>query len=195
MHNSIISFLGHAMYSKYFHEEEQIDDAWASPRQWTRLSNFLCSYEEYQNKLMPVNQLLYYATGHVGKVASSQYMKYYEMFSKFNMTSEFENSENFIPPTDELNRYIFVFACLNHIVNKYNKKTSDVMNGQIVNIAGALLNVDESLGILLLKEILMIDAKSTKVRIRANEILTKLEETHNGLLKKILDERKEVDDD
>jgi len=192
-HSSIISFLGHAMYSKYFHEEEQIDDAWASPRQWARLSNFVCAYEEFQNKPMPVNQLLFYATGHVGKEASSQYVRYFEIFSKFNVVSIFDNSENFVAPDDELDRYIFVFACLNHITNKYNKKTAEVMNQQIVNIATGLLKIDESLGILLLKEILLVDSKSMKTKIKINEILQKLEETNNGLLKKILDERKEDD--
>lgn len=195
IHSSIISFLGHAMYSKYFHEDEQVDDPWASPRQWTRLSNFLCSYEEYQEKLMPVNQLLYYANGHVGKEAASQFMRYYEIFSKFDIKSIFEDSKNFVTPPDELDRYVFIFAALNYIINKYNKKTQEALNSQIVDIVSVLLNSDESLGILLLKEIITVDSKSIKTKIKTVAIIDELEKTNPGLIKKILDDRKSTDDE
>lgn len=195
VHSSIISFLGHAMYSKYFHEEEQVDDPWASPRQWTRLSNFLCSYEDYQDKLMPTNQLLFYATGHVGKEAASQYMRYYEIFSKFDVRFIFDNSKTFRTPDDELDRYIFVFAALNYIINKYNKKTQDALNSQIVDVVGTLLKSDESLGLLLLKEIITVDSKSVKTKIKTTVIIDELEKTNPGLIKKILDDRKATDDE
>jgi len=195
VHSSIISFLGHAMYSKYFHEDEQIDDPWASPRQWTRLSNFLCSYEDYQDKLMPINQLLFYANGHVGKEAASQYMRYYEIFSKFDVKSIFDDSKNFKTPDDELDRYIFVFAALNYIVNKYNKKTQDALNSQIVDIVTVLLKSDESLGLLLLKEIMTVDSKSIKTKIKTVDIIDALNKTNPGLIKKILDDRKATDDE
>jgi hypothetical protein len=195
IHPSIISFLGHAMYSKYFHEDEQVDDAWASPRQWTRLSNFLTSYEDYRDELMPNNQLLFYANGHVGKEASSQFMRYYEIFSKFDVKSIFEDSKNFIMPSDELDRYIFVFAALNHIVQAYTKKAKDVLNTQIVDIVGVLLNTDESIGLLLLKEIMLVSTKTSKIKINTTAILSKLEETHPGLIKKVLDDRKAADEE
>jgi hypothetical protein len=195
IHPSIVSFLGHAMYSKYFHEDEQVDDAWASPRQWTRLSNFVCAYEEYKDELMPNNQLLFYANGHVGKEAASQFMRYYEIFSKFDVKSIFEDSKNFVMPSDELDRYIFVFAALNHIVQAYNKKAKDVLTSQIVDINGVLLNNDESIGLLLLKEIMLISTKASKIKINTTAILSKLEETHPGLIKKVLDDRKSADDD
>lgn len=195
IHSSIVSFLGHAMYSKYFHEEEQVDDAWASPRQWTRLSNFLCAYEEQVGNLMPNNQLLYYSSGHVGKEAASQYMRYYEIFSKFDVKSIFEDSKNFVMPSDELDRYIFVFAALNHIVQSYSKKAKETLLEQIVDISAVLLNSDESIGLLLLKEIMLVSTKTSKVKINTTAILSKLEETHPGLIKKILDDRKAADDD
>lgn len=195
IHNSIISFLGHAMYSKYFHEDEQIDDPWASPRQWTRLSNFLTSYEEYQEKLMPTNQVLYYATGHVGKEAASQFMRYYEIFSKFDVKTIFENSKTFKTPDDELDRYIFVFAALNYIINKYAKKTAEKVNEQIVDIVGVLLKDDESIGLLLLKEIMTVSSKNTKIKIKTSDIIQELEKNNPGLIKKILDERKATDEE
>ena len=195
IHNSIVSFLGHASYSKYFHEDEQVDSPWASPRQWTRLSNFLCSYEDFQESLMPVNQLLFYATGHVGKEAASQFMRYYEIFSKFDVRYIFDNSKTFQTPDDELDRYIFVFAALNYIVNKYNKKNQDVLNNQIVDIVSILLKSDESLGLLLLKEIITVDSKSVKTKIKTTVIIDALEKTNPGLIKKILDDRKATDDE
>jgi len=195
IHSSIISFLGHTMYTKYFHEEEQVDDPWASPRQWTRLSNFLCSYEEQTDKLMPTNQMLFYATGHIGKEAASQYMRYYEIFMKFDMKSVFDNSTTFVTPDDELDRYIFVFAALNYITNKYNKKTQDLLNDQIVDIVSVLLNTDESLGLLLLKELMMVDSKSIKTKIKIPVIIDALEIVNPGLIKTILDDRKSTSEE
>lgn len=195
IHSSIISFLGHTMYTKYFHEEEQVDDPWASPRQWTRLSNFLCSYEEQTDKLMPTNQMLFYATGHIGKEAASQYMRYYEIFMKFDMKYVFDNSKTFLTPADELDRYIFVFAALNYITNKYNKKTQDVLNDQIVDIVSVLLNTDESLGLLLLKELMMVDSKSIKTKIKIPVIVDALEMLNPGLIKTILDDRKSTSEE
>lgn len=195
IHNSIISFLGHAMYTKYFHEEEQVDDPWASPRQWTRLSNFLCSYEEQTDKMMPTNQMLFYATGHIGKEAASQYMRYYEIFMKFDMKSVFDNSTTFVTPDDELDRYVFVFAALNYITNKYNKKTQDLLNDQIVDIISVLLSTDESLGLLLLKELMMVDSKSIKTKIKIPVIIDALEIVNPGLIKTILDDRKSTSEE
>ena len=195
IHSSIVSFLGHAMYSKYFHEDEKVDDPWASPRQWTRLSNFICAYEEYKDELMPPNKLLFYANGHVGKEAASQYMRYYEIFSKFDVRAIFEDSKNFTMPADELDRYIFVFASLNYIVQAYSKKSKEVLNSQIVDITSVLLRNDESIGLLLLREIMLITTKVVKIKIDTTGILTKLEQTHMGLIKKILDERKATDDE
>lgn len=195
IHSSIISFLGHAMYTKYFHEEEQVDDPWASPRQWTRLSNFLCSYEEQTDKMMPTNQMLFYATGHIGKEAASQYMRYYEIFMKFDMKSVFDNSTTFVTPDDELDRYVFVFAALNYITNKYNKKTQDLLNDQIVDIISVLLSTDESLGLLLLKELMMVDSKSIKTKIKIPVIIDALEIVNPGLIKTILDDRKSTSEE
>jgi len=196
MHHSIVSFLSHPMYAKFFHEEEQVDTPWSSPRQWARLSNFITSYEEYRHKMMPTNQLLFYATGHVGKEAASQYMRHYEIYSKFDVENAFKDSENFEVPSDELERYIFIFAALDYITGR-KKKDQKELAIQISNIEEKFLNVDESLGLLLLKEILLVNTKSVKIKITnlINDVFNDLDKKFPGLLKKILDERKEIDDE
>jgi len=196
IHSSIVSFLGHPMYAKFFHEEEQIDMPWASPRQWVRLSNFLTSYEDSVGVMMPVNQLLYYATGHVGKESSSQYIRHYEVYSKFDVKSSFENSETFQVPSDELERYIFVFAAVDYITSRKRKDQKELAK-QISNIEEKFLRVDESLGLLLLKEILLVNNKAVKININTlvTEIFNELEKKFPNLLKKVLDERKEIDEE
>ena len=197
MHHSIISFLGHPMYTKFFHEEEQVDMPWSSPRQWARLSNFVTSYEEGTGKMMPTNQLLFYATGHVGSEAASQYMRHYEIYSKFDVENAFNDSENFVVPSDELERYIFVFAALDYITSR-KKKDQKELAIQVSNIEEKFLNVDESLGLLLLKEILLVKkTKALKIKVDSlmNDIFNELNKKFPDLLKKILDERKEIDDE
>ncbi len=191
IHQSIISFLGHPMYSKFFHEEELVDMPWGSPRQWARLSNFLTAYEDGMKKPMPSNQVLYFATGHVGAEAASQYVRYFEIFTKFDIVKIFEDTKNFSVPDDELDRYIFVFACLNHIVGNYSKRNKEEMNKKIVDVVGKMFEADESLGLLLLKEIILQDSKRVKIDIAS--ILKELKEKHDGIVQKVLDKRKEDD--
>jgi len=145
---------------------------------------------------MPTNQLLYYATGHVGKESASQYVKHYEVFSKFDVKNSFENSETFQVPIDELERYIFVFAAVDYITSR-KRKDQKILAVQTGNIVERFLKVDESLGLLLLKEILLVNNKSVKINIKnlIGDIFNSLELKFPGLLKKVLDERKEIDDE
>ena len=48
-------------------------------------------------------------------------MRHYEIFSKFDVKSAFEDSENFEVPSDELERYIFIFAALDYITSRKKK--------------------------------------------------------------------------
>jgi len=50
IHPGVISFLGNAQYQKFFHEDEQIDVAWGSPRSWTRFANEIKSREDAHKK-------------------------------------------------------------------------------------------------------------------------------------------------
>lgn len=194
IHPSIISFLGHSMYTKYFHEDEQINDPWASPRQWTRLSNFITSYQEHMGQMMSRDSLLYLATGHVGKEAASQFCQYYEIFLKFDMEKVFEKIDNMSIPDDLYERYIFIFAAINHIFLKYNKKTQNELNSKIVVFANKMLMKDESLGILFLKEIALIENETKKkIKIQILDIINDLDKLNKGILEKVFNERSEND--
>jgi len=50
VHAAVVSFLGNSQYQKFFHEEEQVDVAWGSPRSWTRFANEIKSREEAHKK-------------------------------------------------------------------------------------------------------------------------------------------------
>lgn len=196
IHPAIISFLGHPMYAKYLQEEEQIDTPWASVRQWTRLSNFIVAYESQMGSMDPDN-LLYYATGHVGKEAASEFSRYHEIFSKFDMKTIFENSKDFQLASDPIDRYIAVFAIVTYFVNAYNKNTKKALHEQLTDIVGEYLKSEESLGLLMLREIGLIDTKAIglKTRIDFLELLKTLDEKHPGLINKVLNTRKELNDE
>jgi hypothetical protein len=124
-------------------------------------------------------------------------MRHYEIYSKFDVENAFNDSENFVVPSDELERYIFVFAALDYITSR-KKKDQKELAIQVSNIEEKFLNVDESLGLLLLKEILLVKkTKALKIKVDSlmNDIFNELNKKFPDLLKKILDERKEIDDE
>ncbi len=195
VHPAIVSFLGHTMYAKHFQEEEQIDTPWASVRQWTRLSNFIVEYEKTLGATMPPDMLLYYATGHVGKEAASQFVKYYEIFSKFDMEKIFNDSESFELPVDIIDRYAMIFAIINYFVNNYGKTTKDKLTKDLVNIVNKYLKEESALALLLLKEIVLIDKSvKTKAKLDVLDLLSKIEEKNPGVIGKVLDSRQQSDD-
>lgn len=190
VHPGIVSFLGNTMYTKYFQEEEQIDAPWASVRQWTRLSNFVTEYEKTMGTMSP-DSLLYYATGSVGNEAASQFAKYYEIFSKFDLEKIFKESKNFRLPEDVIDRYALIFAVNNYFINNYSKNTKKLLTESFVNIVNKYLEEEPALALLLLKEIVLIDKKSIKMKSKLDvlELLQMLESKNPGLITKVLDKR------
>src|SRR6056297_1690353 len=51
VHLGIQSFLGNDRYQQFFHEDEQVDTSWGSPRSWTRLSNIIKAMEQWNEKI------------------------------------------------------------------------------------------------------------------------------------------------
>ena len=122
-HIGIQSFLGNEMYQQFFHEEEQVDVAWGSPRSWTRFSNMLKIMEEMNdNKHIPNNELLYICAGHVGKTAASEFVTFYEIFNRFNVREILLNINSYKLPQTNMDLYALAFAGVNYYINKHKDK-------------------------------------------------------------------------
>ena len=118
VHPDIISFLSESSYSKHFHQEERVDEPWASPRAWTRFSSILTTIE----KLVKVNysDLLYLANAHVGREAASDFVSYYKILRKLKISDIFDGKQSIVLPEDEL-VYTFAIASTVEFLTRYTK--------------------------------------------------------------------------
>lgn len=123
VHPAVTSFLGRDSYSKFWHEEEQVDSPWASPRSWTRFSNWLFAYELVHGRIMEDHYCLYLGTGHVGKEAASEFVKYYKIFSKFDIPHILNTVEQYTLPTSPVDQYALAYAMTSHYCNDKNRKS------------------------------------------------------------------------
>ena len=124
IHYSILSFLKNENYQKYFHEEEVVDNPWGSPRSWTRLSNYLSHKESWiPEKKLSTSDIHYMAQGHVSMEATSDFVLYYDIFTKFDIKKILANSDDFIMPSSLQDQYILCFALCSHITGLKDPKT------------------------------------------------------------------------
>lgn len=123
VHRSVISFLQNNIYRKYFHEDEQIDSPWASPRAWTRLSTLITQYEYAFGKYIDSEELLYIATGHVGKSAAGEFNTYYQIYSKFDISSILQSAENYELPEELRDRYALAYSLISYCLGVEKFKT------------------------------------------------------------------------
>ena len=85
----IHSFLKNTRYQQYFHEDEDIDKPWGSPRSWTKLSNLINLMFEKKNKIS-ADKLSYICQAHVGDKAAKEFVAYYQIISKFKIHEIFK---------------------------------------------------------------------------------------------------------
>ncbi len=85
----IHSFLKNDRYKHFFHEEEDIEKPWGSPRSWTKLSNLVNLMFEKKQK-MPADKLSYICQAHVGDKAAKEFVAYYQIISKFKIHEIFK---------------------------------------------------------------------------------------------------------
>lgn len=122
VHPAMISYLENDNYSKFFHEEEQVDIPWACPRQWTRLSNMIINIENWEKKPLTEDKLLYIANGHVGKEAASSFVAYYSIYCKFDIPNILLQGKNYILPSSTVDRYAFAHALTSYYIGSSEKK-------------------------------------------------------------------------
>lgn len=187
VHPAVTSFLGRDSYQKFFHEEEQVDTPWASPRSWTRFSNWLMAYELTYNRTMDEHNCLYLGTGHVGKDAASEFVKYYKVFMKFDLEGILADADRYELPDNPVDRYALGYALTNHYCNHKERKTIVPAFSTIV-----LKYFDEypDLALMVIRDILD-NEKATRKRNLYMDLTFELNSLRPGITQQLL---KEVND-
>ncbi len=85
----IHSFLKNSRYQHFFHEDEDIEKPWGSPRSWTKLSNVVNKIFEKKSKIS-ADKLSYICQAHVGDKAAKEFVAYYQIISKFKINEIFK---------------------------------------------------------------------------------------------------------
>ena len=85
----IHSFLKNSRYRHFFHEDEDIEKPWGSPRSWTKLSNLINIIFSKKSKI-PADKLSYICQSHVGERAAKEFVAYYQLVSKFKIAELFK---------------------------------------------------------------------------------------------------------
>lgn len=184
VHKAVVSFLGRDSYAKFFHEEEQVESPWASPRSWTRFSNWLTCYEYVRGVTMPEHHCLYLGTGHVGKEAASEFVKYYKIFSKFDLPEILSNSQRYILPDSPVDQYALAYAITGFYCDHKQRK-------QIVpNFAEIVLKYFDNykdLALMIVREILDTE-KITKKKSLYMDLTMELNRMRPGITHELLSE-------
>ena len=152
VHPAIVSFLKNQEYQAFFHEEEQVETPWCSPRSWTRFSTMLKANESWDPDFSS-DKCLYLAEGHVGKDAASRFLRYYDIFMKFDMANILRNVDTYELPQNQADVYALAFALTSYYVGDENRK--QFMNA----VAKLIIKFTEShkeMAIMILKEIINI---------------------------------------
>lgn len=158
VHHSILNFLNHDQYRKFFHEDEQVDSPWASPRSWTRLSNWLNYIEFTENKIPEFIDVLRISNGHISSEAATNYVTYYEIYSKINIEEIFNNVDLFEVPSSAIDGYINASAIISWFVSKNNKS----LISKLSKIIYKFLKDQKDIGIMMIKELLSYDKSLNK---------------------------------
>lgn len=185
IHSAIITFLGNASYSKFFHEDEVIDEPWASPRSWTRLSNYLKFMENTNNgqSLEPaiVN---YYGNAHIGADASNEFSKYYSVFMKFDVKNILINSENFQMPDDELDHYPLAFALIYYFTGM-NSDEQKKLIANFTQVINTFYTNSKALALLMFKELIHIEQNTKKKLVI--KIIQEAESNYEQMVSQLLE--------
>ncbi len=185
VHMGVRSFLENDMYQQFFHEDEQVDNAWGSPRSWTRFASMI-SVMEQMNDGNPLgsDDILYICSGHVGKTAASEFVSFYKIFNKFDLKSILNNIENFRLPDSSVDRYALAFAGVNYYINNHKDKNI------ISNFAKLVIKYGQEspeLSIMIMKEIINTE-KFLGMKTLYTKVALKIEEFNESIFNDILNE-------
>lgn len=182
IHPGVISFLGNAQYQKFFHEEEQVDVAWGSPRSWTRFANEIKSREEYHKKVISTDACLYLGTGYVGKEAASEFTTYYKIYSEFDIDSILTNYKTFELPDDTVKSYALAYALTTNYIGR-NDRDKILLN--ISHLISVFMKEASELSIMMIKEMKQAEKIINKKNI-IGKIITHIQKSEPELVRETL---------
>jgi len=152
LHPAILSFFNE-MNEQFFHEDEQVNCPWGSPRSWTRFSNFLVQLEK-NDKIIPSDKLLYIAQAHVSKEAASEFVQYYKIMMQFDVKKILKEADDFQLPESNVDKYAMLFTLL---YNYSNRKDPNEIINPFSKIVYKYIKDSPDLGILAIHEIIDIE--------------------------------------
>lgn len=188
INNKIITFLNNSAYRKYFHEDEQVNNAWASPRSWTGFSEELNMYEKFKGGYGNLSDIIYHATGYVGAEAASAFATNYELYLSVNIADIFDRKVALEIPEDYIKRYVLMMAAVNELFNryfdeKYSKQKADIIK-IISEICVAVGQKSSEICISGLKEMVLIcdSLDQDKLYLKIKEEINKLDSRLSSLI-------------
>ncbi len=167
IHPVILSFLSNQSYNAHFHQEEMVDEPWASPRSWTRLSTMLKALEvRNNNKKIPSDDMVYISSAHVGKQVSADLVNYYKIFSNFNMNEIYKKYKTFKIPIEPVEQYAVAYAIITEYCGKdaaeKKKEKYSMKLAHFINLFRTAKNNVSELGMMMLKELSSIEKATGK---------------------------------
>lgn len=185
VHSAVITFLGNASYSHFFHEDEIVDEPWSSPRSWTRFSNYLRAMESWNgNKPLDAALVNYYCSSHVGEDAASEFSKYYAVYMKFDVKQILENSNSFQMPDNELDHYPLAFAVLYYFSGLEPAEQKRLIPN-LTQVIKVFYDNSKALALLMFKELLHIE-QTTKKQI-VIKIINDAEQNHQEMVSQLIE--------
>jgi len=193
INSKVVTFLSNSKYNKYFQEEEQLENPWASARSWTKFANLLSMQEEFMPELDHTD-IMYYGAGHVGEEAASEFATYHKIYSQVETDKIFDKKIPIEVPESFSGQYIFALANVNEFIDRFKKAKSN-MRGEIVEIMTEIIielaKVAPPIAVTAMKDIILLETslklKNVYSRIKSSiaiinpAINTKLEEDINKL--------------
>ena len=187
IHLSIQSFLGNDRYQQFFHEEEQVDTPWGSPRSWTRFSNIITALEQW-NGSVNEEDLLILGQGHVSRDAASEFLQYYKIFTKFDIPEILKNSRDYDLPDSPIDKYALAYAMCSYLSGK---KDREIINKNFSEIVYKYLKKYPDLGIMIIHELIDMEKIMNKRNIYMS-IAKELNRIEPGITHHLLKEVSDV---
>ena len=186
-----MSFLGNLQYQKFFHEDEQVDVAWGSPRSWTRFANEVKSREEYHKKIISTDTCLYLGSGYVGKEGASEFSTYYKIYSEFDIDNILANYKDYHLPIEPVKTYALAYALTTNYIGRADR---DKFLPNIAHLIGLFMKEASELSIMIIKEMRQFEKVSSKKNI-LNKIIAQLQKTEPELTRNTLKEIVDITSD
>lgn len=188
VHPAIISFLGNTQYQKFFHENEQVDSAWGSPRSWTRFATEISMREAWHKKTIASDTCLYLGTGYVGKEAASELTTYYKIYSEFNINQILIDYQSYQLPDDPVRRYALAYALTTNYIGREDRNKLTV---NLAHLIGLFMKEAPELAIMMIKEMHQLEKTLNKKNIVSN-IISKIQTIDSQLVRNTLKELVEL---